>query len=165
MTAPVLTDREIATRLLALRVLSDRIKVEDRKLREQASGSLMVGERVSGAIDPTDKETLLGFVQLTKPRETVGVSDSAAFLEWAKAAAPGEIVTTETVRSSFVASVLADVKSHGGWISPDGELLTPDGVQVTVGSPILTVKPTAEADALVAEAIRTRRLELPGGAS
>jgi hypothetical protein len=167
VTAPVLSDREIATRLLALKVAADWIRAEDRRLREQAGASLMVGERVSGALDPTDKDTLLGFVQLTKPRESVSVTDKEAFTEWVAAVAPSELVEIPArtdVRSSFVQAVLAEVKAHGGWISPEGELLAPDGVEVVTGQPIITVKATAEADSLVAEALRTRRLELtPGG--
>lgn len=162
-----MNDREIATRLIAIRVLKDWLAAEDRRLREQAGASLMVGERVSGALDPADKDTLLGFVQLTKARESVSVTDKEAFTEWVAAAAPSELVEIPArtdVRSSFVQAVLTEVKAHGGWISPEGELLAPDGVELVTGSPIITVKATAEADALVAEALRTRRLELtPGG--
>jgi hypothetical protein len=40
-----------------------------------------------------------------------------------------------------------------------------DGVEVTTGAPILTVKATAEADGLVADALASRRLELGPGVS
>lgn len=172
MTAPALpmTKEERATRLLAIRVLKDWIATEERQLRDDTAASLMVGERVPGALDPRDQETLLGFVQLTKARETVSVTDREAFTEWVAEHAPGELVeipAREDVRSSFVAAVTAAVKKDGGWIDPaTGELLIVDGVETTVGQPTLTVKPTAEADALVADAIASRRLQLtPGGAA
>ena len=162
MTPPVLTAREKAARLLALRVLTDRIKVEENTLRAELVAELMVGERQAGALDPADPATLLGFVQLTKARESWVVTDPAAFLAWCERVAAEEVVTTRAVRASFTAAVLADCKSHGAWISPDGELLAPDGVDVRIGSPVLTVKATAEADALVAEAFASHRMAIGG---
>ena len=161
-----MNDRELAARLIAIRVMKDWLSAEDRRLREQAGEALMVGERVSGALDPADKETLLGFVQLTKPRESVSVTDKEAFTEWVAAVAPSELVEIPArtdVRSSFVQAVLNEVKAHGGWISPNGELLSPDGVEVTTGQPIITVKPTAEADGLVRDALAGGRLQLMPG--
>jgi hypothetical protein len=158
-----LSQRELAQRLLALRVIKDWVAAEDRRLREEAAAGLVVGERVSGAIDPGDPDTLLGFVQLTKARESVGVTDRDAFTEWVAEHAPGEIVTIparEDVRASFVAAVCASVKAHGGWVTPEGECVPVDGVEVTTGQPTVTVKPTAEADALVAAALASRRLDL-----
>jgi hypothetical protein len=152
--------RDAATRLLALKVAADWIAAETKRLRESLSAELMVGERVPGALDHDDKDTLLGFVQLTKGRQTVSITDPDAFLAWVEAVAPTEVITTRAVRSSFAAAVLADVRSLGGWVSPDGELLMPDGLVERMGEPVLTTKVRAEADALVREAIASRRLEL-----
>jgi hypothetical protein len=157
------TARDRAARLLALRVIKDWITAEDRRLREEAAAELLVGETVKGLADPADKGSVLGFVQLTKARESWSVTDPDALLEWVEAVAPTEVVTTRQVRPAFIAAVLADCKSHGTWISPDGELLAPDGVEVRTGSPTLMVKPTAEADYLVADALAARRLELGPG--
>lgn len=159
-TVEVLTQRERATRLLALRVLSDWIKAEDRKLRDESVAELVVGERVSGLLDPADEKTLLGFVQLTKARETAAVVDGDALLAWVEAHAPTEVVTTRSVRPAFVQALLAAVKADGGFVTGDGELLEVDGVEVRCGSPTLTVKPTAEADGLVRDALADRRLQL-----
>ena len=164
MTAVELSQREIAQRLLALRVVMDRIKVEDRRLRELAAASLKTGERVGGYLDEDDEETKLGFVQVRKGSARASVVDEAAFLEWVRAVAPGEIVTRESVRESFTRAVLEDVKAHGGWIShADGELHDPDGVSVSVGAPTLAVSPLAEADALIADALAGGRLQLMPG--
>lgn len=168
MTATVqLTAHDRATRLLALRVLKDWIALEDRKLRDEMCAELVVGERYSGLLDPADKETLLGFVQLTKARESATVTDQAALLAWVEEHCPGEVVTTKAVRPAFVTALLASVKADGGWIDADtSELLEVAGVEVRVGSPTLTVKPTAEADGLVADALAARSLRLmPGAAS
>ncbi len=153
--------KERAARLLALRVLSDWIKAEDRRLREETVAELVVGERVPGLVDDTDPETLLGFVQLTKGREAATVTDGPALLAWVEEHCPGEVVTTRTVRPAFVTALLASVKRDGGWVDPaTHEVLDVDGIAVTVASPTLTVKATAEADALVADAIATRRIPL-----
>lgn len=153
--------KDRASRLLALRVLSDWIKAEDRRLRDQTVAELVVGERVPGLVDNADPETLLGFVQLAKGREAATVTDGPALLAWVEEHCPGEIVTTRTVRSAFVTALLASVKRDGGWPDPDNGLLHDvPGISVTVASPTLTVKPTAEADALVADAIATRRIPL-----
>lgn len=158
--APALTAHDRAARLLALRVIKDWIAAEDRKLRDEMCAELVVGERYSGLLDPADKESLLGFVQLTKARETASVVDGEALLAWVEEHCPGEVVTTRSVRPAFVTALLASVKADGGWISPDGELVDVDGVEVRTGSPTLTVKPTAEADGLVREALAARRLAL-----
>lgn len=159
MTAP----RDLATRLLAVKVVKEWLAKEERELRDGLAAGLMVGERVPGALDPADEDTLLGFVQLTKGRESVSVTDREAFTEWVAEHCPSEIVAVparEDVRASFVAAVTDAVKKHGGWISPDGELVPVDGVECTHGAPILTVKATAEADVLVRDAIASRRLAL-----
>jgi hypothetical protein len=155
--------RDVATRLIALKVVKDWLAKEERELRDDLAAGLMVGERVPGALDASDPETLLGFVQLTKARESVSVTDKEAFMEWVAEHAPQEIVTIparEDVRTSFVAAVTTAVKRDGGWVTPDGELITVDGVEVTTGAPILTVKAVAEADGLVKDALASRRLEL-----
>lgn len=162
---PALTAHDRATRLLALRVLKDWIAAEDRRLREEMCAELVVGERYSGLLDPADRESLLGFVQLTKARETAAVTDQAALLAWVEEHCPGEVITTRSVRPAFVTALLGSVKADGGWIDPGtSELLEVDGIEVRTGTPTLTVKPTAEADQLVAEALAARRLRLmPAG--
>lgn len=164
MTAP--TSREVATRLLAIKTVWDWLAKEERDLRDGLAAGLMVGERVPGALDPDDPDTLLGFVQLTKGRETTTVTDPAALLAWCEEHAPGEVVTTRSVRPAFITALLASVKADGGWIHPETyELVPVDGVDYRAGAPVLTVKATAEADALVAEALASRRLAIePGGA-
>ena len=162
MTAP-LTDREVATRLLAIAVLEKRIATEKAALKAAASAELIVGERVSGYLDPADRQgTALGHVQLTKARESWSVTDPQTLLDWAQTNAPGEIETktVTTVRPAFIAALLAACKTDGGWVSPDGELLEVDGVECRTGSPILTVKPNDEADALVAAALIEGRLQI-----
>lgn len=161
--------RDLASRLLALRVVTDWIKSEDRELRAAAAADLVVGERVTGLADPADKESVLGFVQLTKARESWSVTDRDALLDWVAEHAPGELVTVparDDVRASFVTVLLDSAKKHGGWLDPaTGELVPLDGVvECRTGEPVLTVKPTAEADGLVRDALAARRLQItPGG--
>lgn len=155
-----MTAKEQATRLLALRVVKDWVAAEEGDLRTSVTDALVVGERVPGVLDPSDPDSLLGFVQKIKGRESWAVTDPEAFLAWVQQVAPTEVVTVKKVRESFISAVLNDCKSHGGWISPDGELLHPDGADARVGEPTITVKPTAEADTLIRQALASRRLEL-----
>lgn len=159
-----MTGRERAARLVAIRVLKDRIAEEERALREDAVADLMVGEKVVGALPTDDQPEPIGYVQLTKGRESATVVDADALLSWAEKYAPDEVVTTRSVRPSFVAAVLSAVKKDGGWVDPaTAEVVDVDGVEVSTGSPILTVKPNADAHRLVLEALAGRRFALPGG--
>lgn len=152
-----MTAREQAARLVTLRVVKDWVAAEERDLRTAVAGTLVVGERVPALLGP---ESLLGFVQKVKGREAWTVTDSEALLDWTKRHAATEVVVTQSVRPSFVTAVLNECKTHGGWISPDGELLVPDGVELRTAEPTITVKPTAEADGLIREALASRRIAL-----
>lgn len=163
MTAP-LTPRERAVRLLAIRVLKDRIAEEEKALRDDAAADLLVGEKVVGALLDDQELAPIGYVQLTKGRESAAVVDRDALLAWAEKYAPGEVITTRAVRESFITHLLAEVKQVGGWFDRDtGEIVPVDGVEVRTGSPILQVKPNDDADRLVVEALAGRRMALPGG--
>lgn len=159
-----MTSRDDAARLLVLRVVKDWVAAEEKSLRTSVTADLVVGERVPGVLDPGDPDSLLGFVQKVKGRETVAVTDREAFMEWVAEHAPGELVkipAREDVRTSFVAAVVSAVKADGGWTDPStGELIPVDGVESVVSEPTLTVKPTAEADGIVRDALASRRLAL-----
>jgi hypothetical protein len=156
-----LSAHEKATRLLALRVLKDWIAAEDRRLREELAAEVRVGERYAGALPGAAAADVLGFVQMVKGREAASVVDQAALLAWVEEWAPGEVVTTRAVRPAFVTALLAAVKGDGGWVDPlTSEVVDVDGIEIKTSAPTLNVKPTAEADQLVRDAIRDRRLEL-----
>jgi hypothetical protein len=157
----------MATRLLAIAVLEKRIATEKAALKAGAGAALIVGERVSGFLDPADRQgTALGHVQLTKARESWQVIDGDDLHAWVAEHAPTEIETvpaTQRVRPAFRDALLAACKADGGWVSPDGELLEVDGVECRTGQPILTVKPNDTADALVAAALAEGRLQIGAG--
>lgn len=162
MTAPLTRD-ERARRLAVLAVISDWVKKEDQRLRGEMAAELVPGDRQSALLDPANKDTLLGFVTLVKGRQSWRVTDESALLDWVKRNAPTEVVTVQSVRPSFVTALINECKTHGGWISPEGELMHPDGLETSIGTPYIQVKATAEADGLVADALRGGRLQLMPG--
>lgn len=162
-----MTPKERAVRLLALRVAQAWLAKEEKELRSALNAELTTGERVAAALDPANPDdTLLGFVQRKAGAKSIRVTDRPALIEWARVHAPDELqtVTTTDLRSSFVASVSAAVKSDGGWHDPaTGEFVDVPGVELVQGDPTLAVSVTAEADALVADALASRTLELGPG--
>ena len=146
--------RDTATNLLISRVVRDRLAAADKAYREQAREDFDVpGVRDIGVIG----DEQVGSVQLTKPRESWTVTDPAALLAWVKANAVDEVVTTETVRPSYVQALLARAKEDG--IAVDrvsGEPIP--GIERRTSEPTLTVKPSEDAAQVIAQAFADGRL-------
>lgn len=159
---PLLTDRELSTRLLILAALSDRLKTLDAGLRRQVRERFTIGDRTAGILDPARKETKLGTVTLAEPAEYVSVKDDAAFFAWVLENFPDEIESVPTIRSSFRSAVLDAVKKDGGWANiGTGEIESVPGVEVRVGDPTPKVMKAkgVDLDALLAEAIASGKLK------
>ena len=148
--------RETAPRLLVARVVKDRLTAADRDLREQARTDFDVpGVRDIGVIG----DEQIGSVQLTKAREAWTVTDPAALLAWVKANAADEVVTVEQVRSSYVQALLARAKADGVAVDAfTGEQIP--GIDCRTSEPTLTVKPSADAQQVIAQAFADGVLSL-----
>jgi hypothetical protein len=155
-----MTDRELATRMLVVAAVQDRLKAIDQELRAQAKSRLTVGDRVTGFLDPEDpKGSKLGTVTMTEGSEYVAVKDSAAFLAWVIENHPDEVESNPTVRPAFSKAVTESVKRDGGWIDPEsGELVEVPGVEKDVGDPKPMVRKTGDAGKLVAAALAAGKL-------
>lgn len=146
--------RDTATRLLLSRVVRDRLTEADKAIREQARTDFdMPGVREIGVIG----DEQIGSVALTKGKTSWTVTDPQALLEWVKANVPDEVVTTETVRSSYVQAVLARAKNDGVAVDPfTGEVIP--GIECKTSEPSLNVKPSDDAPETIARALADGRL-------
>jgi hypothetical protein len=138
--------REIATRLLMMRALKDRIAQADTAMRAAAKdeGFDVAGVRQIGVIG----QDQIGSVQVTRPAASWRVTDMTALLRWVKANAPTEVEVVEQVRPAYVTKLLGDCKAGA---LPDGVI--PDGVDIIEGSPTLAVRPSADAAEVIERAI------------
>jgi hypothetical protein len=141
-----MSTREIATRLLMMRALKDRIAQADTAMRAAAkdAGFDVAGVRQIGVIG----QDQIGSVQVTGAAASWRVTDMAALLKWVKANAPTEVETIEQVRPAYVTKLLGDCKAGA---LPDG--VVPDGVDIIEGSPTLAVRPSADAAEVIERAI------------
>lgn len=148
--------RDTATRLLLARVVKDRLDAADRGLREQARADFDVpGVRDIGVIG----DEQIGSVALTKGKTSWTVTDPQALLEWVKANVPDEVVTTETVRSSYVQALLARAKADGVAVDVfTGEQIP--GIECRTSEPSLNVKPSGDAQQVIAQAFADGVLSL-----
>lgn len=157
-----LSDREIVTRLLVLKVLEARVAELKGDLREAGARALRVGDNMAGYLDGDDRA--LGRVGLSKPSQTWKVVDVDVLTAWVEVHAPSEIERRPVIRNSFLAPLMAGCKTHKGhWLNPaTGELVEIDGVELSTGTPTLTVKASEDAEAIVSAAIAAGRLGLDG---
>lgn len=141
-----MSTREIATRLLMMRALKDRVTQVDNAMRAAArtEGFDVAGVRQIGVVG----QDQIGSVQVTKGATSWRVTDMAALLQWVKANAPTEVETVEQVRPAYVTKLLGDCKAG---VLPDGGI--PDGVDLIEGSPTLAVKPSPDAADVIERAV------------
>lgn len=167
-----MSERVLATRLIALRVLKDMIAKADEQVREQLSALMLPGDRTTAAVFvqglegvPGSEAVPVGHVLRTKGTTgtvTAAVTDVDALVQWCQQHVPTEVQTLTVVRPSFQKRLIDDVKAHGGWVdTASGELLEVDGITVTPptpGKPILQVKPSEGAEEVVRAAWNDGRL-------
>ncbi|MCW2601832.1 MAG: hypothetical protein JWM02_3661 [Frankiales bacterium] len=172
--------RTLATRLIALRILKDLVADADTAVREELSALMLPGDRATAAVFEADTDFPVAVGHVLKTKGTTGsttaaVTDIDALLAWCKTHAPTEVQTVELVRPAFQKRLLDAVKADGVWMDTEtGECFDVDGITVTPpssGKPVLQVKPSEGAEALVRSAWRDGRLSvedvlaLPAGAA
>lgn len=155
--------RTLALRLIALRVLKDTVGEADATVRQQTQAGMLVGDRVTAALGAE----VIGHVQLTKGRGgsvSAVVEDEAALLAWVTEHHPDEVVTTRSVRRSFLTHLLDTVRAEGVYVDKrSGEAMDLPGVSLSSSAdspPTLAVKPTAGAAEAVRQAWRDGTLTL-----
>ena len=149
--------RTAALRLAALYALKDAITTAYNEARKEAEDELDPSDRKS-AVLPNGAN--IGTISYTKGSFTAKVTDPDLLLGWVKDNAPGEVVTVETVRESYVKALLGRVKDSDGaaYDAKTGEVIP--GVEFVHGDPYVKTAQTAEQrEAFIAA---WQRGEVPG---
>lgn len=138
--------REWVARLIVAKAVLDNWSAAHTAQRKTAIGQMEPGDRINAPDG-------LGELNLSNPQGTYVVTDRAAFFHWVKVHAPHGL--RETVDATYEKAILAKGCDSNGEI--------PDGVEFHVGQPVLTVKPSPEAQVLAVTLVQALP-ELPGGA-
>ncbi|MGC4106070.1 MAG: hypothetical protein QM753_06905 [Thermomicrobiales bacterium] len=127
-----MADRELAARAILEKAILDELTEANADTRQQLAGS---------GIEPGDRVTVrdLGHVLMTNPKPGRRVVDWAAFTRWVETYAPDQIITTVQISPGFIKRLT----TAGEYVDPEsGEVLVPDGLGTTVGTPQLRVDTT-----------------------
>ena len=153
------TAREVAVQLALIKTVEKRVSAAFTATKAVALKVLDATDRKSAVLDDGTK---IGTISVKEGAESTYVSDPAAFLAWVKANRPDEVVTTESVRSSYRAAVIARAKEA------DGVLFDPEtgeqipGLARSKGDPVVSVLVTDKHLENVAAALADGRLSLAG---
>ena len=132
-------NQEKANQLVLVAVLKRMLNNINRDLR--ASVDMDRGDRKAALVDGRR----IGHVLLTDPPSAFRVVDGEAFRAWVREHHPGEIVTVESVRSSYEKHVLERGCDEHGEAVP--------GVELVDAAPVLRVDSVPGADVLIHEAL------------
>jgi hypothetical protein len=146
---------DLARRAVVERVVADKVKASQADTKAALMDAMEVGDRKVAKIG----DTSVGYVIITKGRQTWRVSDPAALLAWVKANMPTEVVVTESVRESYVTALLNGAKAAGAPVDPRTGEVVP-GIEVAEGDPYASVRPNEAAEVAVAEAWNSGELDL-----
>jgi hypothetical protein len=162
VTVPEVPRDDIARELKAINVARKALAKREALLNQGLLPRMLPGEKIAAWLDPEDPEgSSLGYVLKTHAAVTAKVTNRPRLIAWTEEHAATEVVTEKRVRESFERTLLEQVKTHGGWVSPNGEVIPVDGVKVETGSSFLRF-PDGENDAeqVLIEAIAARRFQL-----
>jgi hypothetical protein len=138
----------LAQRLAVAEFLSRHFGTTVRKgqLNPEAAASMDIGERHSARF----VGERVAWVSMPAPATRAGVDNEAALLAWTRKHLPGEVETVERVRPATLKRLGEEMKSRGGWVNPDGELIPVDGIRVSTSDP----SPRVELEDCAEDAIR-----------
>jgi hypothetical protein len=126
-------------------------------LKAEAVEEMTPGERLAA----TFGGQVAAWVSLPKPATYAKVKNPAAFLAWMEKHHPEGVETVRQVRPETQKAFLDAAKANGGrWISPDGEAIPVDGVEVTPGDPAPRVELTPDAAEVIGRAWRAGQIDL-----
>ena len=126
--------RDIARRAIGEKAILDAAKELHDQTRAELAGELEAGDRVTIKADGTP----LGMVYVTDPKGALRIVDEVAFLAWVQANHPTAIIPA--VNPAWQRALLSAGADSNGEV--------PDGCEVVVGRPTLTVKPSDAAKAI-----------------
>ena len=127
---------EQAAHLVLATAISKAISEAVEDVRAELRPDLNPGDRTTAIVNGVT----VGHVSLTQTKAATKVQDYAALMAWALEHVPGAIVTTQTLNSSWVATLL---KGDGTWTDPaTGEVYEVPGLGTSQATPQLRVIPT-----------------------
>lgn len=129
--------QELANKAATLAVLKRIVAALDAEVRESLQMTLAPGDRKSARIG----DYAIGSAVLTDPKGSYRVTNGGAWRAWVKEHRPGEIVTVESVRSSFESAMLATGCDDNGEPLP--------GVEWVPGTSVLQVRTEPDAEARI----------------
>lgn len=132
---------------VALKVLSDRVAARQAEVKQALAAEMVEGDRSSARLADG---TAVGSVTYAKGKTTARVVNETQLTKWVAENHPDDIV--QTVRPSFLASMLNAAAKAGAPVTEDGELLP--GVDVVQSNGYLSVRPDPEAVPALIDAIR-----------
>ncbi|MGH3518822.1 MAG: hypothetical protein ACRDQ7_15670 [Haloechinothrix sp.] len=133
----------VARAALALNALAGSVLDEQTSARAVAFHRLAVSGAERVRVKDDDGEEL-GSVSLTKGRVSARVADQDAYMQWVAKRYPEQVETVQVVRSAFTERVLNTAKATGVPVDTEtGEVIP--GVEVSDGSPGITIRPNAVA--------------------
>ena len=137
--------RDIARRAIGEKAILDAAKELHDQTRAALAEGMEAGDRLT---IKADDGTALGMAYVSDPKGTLRIVDDEAFLAWVQANHPTAIIPA--VNAAWQRALLAAGADANGEV--------PDGCEVVVGRPTLTVKPSDAAKA-IALGLVTRELE------
>ena len=145
--------RELARRLVLQKSILDRLRDADAEDRSEARVEYQAGDADSVVVDGVE----FGRVRRDRGRRSFKIMDYAAFDRWVRENVPSQWVAIEQVHPSFRAAIL----KTGEYITEDGEVLYPDGVEAFMSEGYLVVSPTDAASEWAARAVGSQLQALP----
>lgn len=140
--------QELVAKLAAIKVVSDALAQSEKAVKAALAGAGMgPGDRVHARVG----DDSAGTVSMSSPKERFTVRDQDEFTRWVQKNRPEEIVPQ--VRKSFQDHVLRSAASTGE---------VPDGVELVVGSPSVSVRLTDEQRQVMTDALMGGRVDWAG---
>ena len=143
-----MTLRDLVNQTVAAKAVADELGRLIAGNKAKIMRDLDAGDRKHATVAGVD----CGTVSVSSPDERFAVGDVAAFTAWVKTHRPDAIVTTESVRSSDQTSILAGIPESGE---------IPDGVELVVGDPVVSLRMTQPQRAAMLAAVRAGSIGVP----
>lgn len=145
-------DRELATRVVIAKILTDYIGGVLRTAKAELAEEMAPGDRV--AVGAEAIGVPLGAVTMAHGRRVARVADRRKFTQWVLDHY-GEEETMLDVRTAFERKILDGATSIGEPVDPDTGVVIA-GVEIVDSDPYLTVRPTAQAREELADQMRNQ---------
>lgn len=135
--------KETARRAVGAAALKAAIVDLDAETRQELRALLDAGDRTT----VHEGEVELGAVRMNKPRKSWRVSDWSALLRWVKIHHPNQIHDVPTIHPSYVRQLCKTGEAKIETADPATgevieEVVTPDGIEMEIGTPTLVVTAT-----------------------